>query len=285
MCRPTQSNPQDVYALTSTFSSQAELSYRDRIQPHPWPCIMGILHLPLQTGWSMFTEYVLLVTLHLQSHTCSASTRGLASPLAVPTQQRLMAGVAAMCMRSKLGSGCLGAASSAWVVSLWRRLLWRKALCAWNKPSVQQRLVGAGATSKWSVCVVDVYTCMYQYVPVRTDLYLHYLNFAFLKIDAILSYLLHRSCTLLYLTLRALPGCMRYLRVLSQVCTSMYQYVLIKKCCTDMYWYVQVRTGTYPCIRFCPILSRCTGFQMFSTLLLKKYLALLRNYLDYLGFT
>ena len=147
-----------------------------------WAIWCSMYSLPLQTGWSMFTEYVLLVTLHLQSHTCSASTRGLASPLAVPTQQRLMAGVAAMCMRSKLGSGCLGAASSAWVVSLWRRLLWRKALCAWNKPSVQQRLVGAGATSKWSVCVVDVYTCMYQYVPVRTNLYLHYLNFAFFEI-------------------------------------------------------------------------------------------------------
>ncbi len=47
---------------------------------------------------------------------------------------------AAMCMRST----CLGAASPAWVVSLWRRLPWRKALCARNKPSVQQRLVVVG---------------------------------------------------------------------------------------------------------------------------------------------
>jgi hypothetical protein len=44
----------------------------------------------------------------------------------------------------------------------------------------------------------------------------------FLKFDVILSYHLHRSCTLFHLTLRALPGCRRYLRVLSQACTSTY---------------------------------------------------------------
>ena len=38
----------------------------------------------------------------------------LPSPSAALTQQMLMAGVAAMCMRSTLGSGCLLAASPAW---------------------------------------------------------------------------------------------------------------------------------------------------------------------------
>ena len=190
-----------------------------------------------------------LVTLHLHSHTSSASTRGLPSPWAALTQQMLMAGVAAMCMRSTLGSGCLGAASPAWVVSVWRRLHWRKTLCAWNTPSVVWRLAGVGKLVEHSqneACVqlksVPVRTSMYQYsdVPVCTCVTwtLH-----FLKFDVILSYLLHRSCTLLQLTLGALPGCMRFVRVLFQVRTSTYWYVLLTKSCTDMYQYIQVRAG------------------------------------------
>ncbi len=48
----------------------------------------------------------------------------------------------------------------------------------------RRRWKAAGATSKRSVCVVDVYTsgCTYQYVPGRTYLYMHYLNFAFFEI-------------------------------------------------------------------------------------------------------
>ncbi len=49
-------------------------------------------------------------------------TRGLPSPWAAQTLPMLMAGVAATCMRSTIGSGCLGAASRVWVVSQWQRL-------------------------------------------------------------------------------------------------------------------------------------------------------------------
>ena len=60
LCRPTQSNPLDVYALTSIFSSPAELSCRRMPLSHPWHSIMGILHLPLLPGWSMITGLVTL---------------------------------------------------------------------------------------------------------------------------------------------------------------------------------------------------------------------------------
>jgi hypothetical protein len=112
----------------------------------------------------------LLVTLHLQSHTSPANTRGQASPWTAPTQQMLMAGVAAMCMRSTLSSGCLGLASPVWVISLWRILLRGKALRAWNKSSVQWRLAcnRDGERRKQHQNEVRVWLMS---IPVRTGTY------------------------------------------------------------------------------------------------------------------
>ncbi len=128
--------------------------------------------------------FFLMVTLHLQSHTFSASTRGLASPWAAPTQmqqcvwgQHLALDIWAL-QAPRLGGLTVGATAQ------------KKALCESNKPSVQQRLVGVGKLLEQlqnEACVVDVHTCTYQlYIPVCTYLYLHYLNFAFLKFNCIL---------------------------------------------------------------------------------------------------
>ncbi len=121
------------------------------------------------------------------------------------------------------------------VVSLWRRLPWRKAMCAGNKPSFQQRLLGVRKRLEQlqnEACVwlmsIPVRTSMYpyHYVPICHGTCITWTLY-FLKFDVILSYRLHRNCTTLYLTLRALPGCMRYLRVLIQVRTRTYQYVKV----------------------------------------------------------
>jgi hypothetical protein len=153
-----------------------------------------------------------------------------------------------------------------WVVSLLRRLPWRKGLGVRNKSSVQWRLAGVGKRLRHhrnEVCVwlmsIAVRTSTYWYVPVWT---LVYWTLHFLKTDIILAYLLHWSCMLLLFALEELPACMRNLHVMFLVHTSTYQYVLDKKSCTCIYLYVPVHTGTYRYIRFCLILSRCIGFQM-----------------------
>jgi hypothetical protein len=61
-----------------------------------------------------------------------------------------------------------GEASPAWVVSLWRRLSWRKALRAWNKPSVQRRLVGVGKRPEHHQNKACVWLMS---IPVRTSTY------------------------------------------------------------------------------------------------------------------
>ena len=73
-----------------------------------------------RTYWYILVHTVLCLFFRLEN-TCSVQvTIGvvpqypLPSPWAAPTQQMLMAGVAALCMRSTLGSGCLRAASPAW---------------------------------------------------------------------------------------------------------------------------------------------------------------------------
>ncbi len=50
------------------------------------------------------------------------------------------------------------------------------------------------------------------------------------------------------------------LHVMFLVHTGTYQYVLDKNSCACMYRYIPVYTGTYQYVRFCLILSRCTGF-------------------------
>ncbi len=100
--------------------------------------------------------------------------------------------------------------SHTWVVYLWKRQPWRKLFCARNKSSIQWRPVGIEKRIECNsieACLwlmsIRVHTSTYQYVPICTWITwtLHSLKF-----DIILSYLLHRSCTLLYLTLRELPG-------------------------------------------------------------------------------
>jgi hypothetical protein len=66
---------------------------------------------------------------------------------------------------------------------------------------------------------------------------------------------MHGRCTLLQLTLEALPGCMRTPHVLFLVRTGTYQYVPLRTStyrslipvlvCTGMYWYVLVHTSTF----------------------------------------
>ncbi len=51
------------------------------------------------------------------------------------------------------------------------------------------------------------------------------------------------------------------------VCTGTYQYVRPWYSRTALYHVVPVRTGTYQYVPICPILSRCTGFQMLFYLL------------------
>ena len=151
-------------------------------------------------------------------------------------------------MRSTRGSGCLAAASPAWVVWLWRRLPWRKAVCEEHHQN---------EACVWFMSI-PVCTSMYQYIlictcmtwqlgsnqafPRRTKHAFTLCQFGglneakifftwtlhFLKFDFILSYLLHRACTLLNLTLRSLPGCMRKSHVFFQKRTCTYQYVPVR---------------------------------------------------------
>ncbi len=97
------------------------------------------------------------------------------------------------------------------------------------------------------VCVVDVYTSTYRYVPVCASMYLQYLNFEFFEIrphpsislalelyavavysrKAALVYEKHSclvSCIYLYVLVRTIQGIL-YWHVLARVCTSMYLYV------------------------------------------------------------
>jgi hypothetical protein len=72
------------------------------------------------------------------------------------------------------------------------------------------------------VCVNDVCTSTYLYVPVCTSMYLRYLKFEFFNLDLILEYLLLWSVTLLQFALEELPWCMRNFHKLLIVCTCTY---------------------------------------------------------------
>ncbi len=99
------------------------------------------------------------------------------------------------------------------------------------------------------VCVVDVYTSMYQYVPVCTSMYLRYLKFEFfeirphprislaLELYAVAVY--SRRAALVYEKHSCLVNCI-YLYVLVRTFQGiLYWHVLV---CTGMYWYVPVHT-------------------------------------------
>jgi len=101
------------------------------------------------------------------------------------------------------------------------------------------------------VCVDDVCTSTYRYVPVCTSMYLRYPKFEFFNLDLILEYLLLWSVTLLQFALEELPWCMRNFHVLLIVCTNTYFLKNPVLVCTCMYWYVPVRTGTYDFARSC----------------------------------
>ena len=110
-------------------------------------------------------------------------------------------------------------------------------------------------------CVVDVYTSTYRYVPVCTSMYLRYLNFEFFEIRP------HPSISLA-LELYAVAVYSRRAALVyekhSCLVNCIYLYVLVRTFQGILYWHVLVCTGTYRYIRFCPILYRCIGFQMFG---------------------
>ena len=108
------------------------------------------------------------------------------------------------------------------------------------------------------VCVVDVYTSKYRYVPVCTSMYLRYLNFEFFEIRP------HPSISLA-LELYAVAVYFRIAALVyekhSCLVSGIYLYVLVRTIqgilywhvpvCTGMYRYVPVRTGTYGFARSC----------------------------------
>jgi hypothetical protein len=75
-------------------------------------------------------------------------------------------------------------------------------------------------------------TSMYQYVPVRTRMYLHCLNFALFEIR-------HHPIISLAWEMYAVAI---NASVLFLVRTSTYWYVPSLHSCTGMYWYIPVRT-------------------------------------------
>jgi hypothetical protein len=94
--------------------------------------------------YQIFRRYIWLETQLLQSLTCTAGARNPVSRWAALIQQRRLAGVAAISMRSTCGCGNLGVASHAWVVCQLRRLQRGCKPTGMKATSVQWRL-GGGA--------------------------------------------------------------------------------------------------------------------------------------------
>ena len=110
------------------------------------------------------------------------------------------------------------------------------------------------------MCVVDVYTSPYQYVPVCTSMYLRYLNFEFFEIR-------HHPSIPLALELYAISVYSRVAALVyekpSCLVSCIYLYVLVPTIQGILYWHVQVCTGTYPAVRTSTYdfaqLESCTG--------------------------
>ena len=132
----------------------------------------------------------------------------------------------------------------------------------------RRRRKAAQASSKWSVCVVDVCSSMYWYIqdllPVCTGMYFSYLKLAFFENR-------HHHSISLAVELYAVTVCSRRAAGMyekpSCLVFGTYQYIPVCTVNEFLYSHIPVHTGTYRYIRFCPILSRCTGFQMYD----KKY--------------
>ena len=97
------------------------------------------------------------------------------------------------------------------------------------------------------VCVVDVYTSTYRYVPVCTSMYLRYLNFEFFEIRP------HPSISLA-LELYAVAVYVRRAALVyekhSCLVNCIYLYVLVRTFQGILYWHVQVCTSMY---RYVPV--------------------------------
>jgi len=99
------------------------------------------------------------------------------------------------------------------------------------------------------VCVVDVYTSTYRYVPVCTSMYLRYLKFEFFEIRPhpriSLAFKLERYAVAVYSRRAALVY-----EKHSCLVNCMYLYVLVRTFQGILYWHVPVCTGMY---RYVPV--------------------------------
>ncbi len=111
------------------------------------------------------------------------------------------------------------------------------------------------------VCVVDVCTSTYRYVPGCTSMYLQYLKFEFFEIrpHPRISLALERYALAVY-SRRAALVCEK----LSCLVNGMYLYVLVRSFQEILYGYVPVCTGMYRYVPVHTILPRCIGFQMWG---------------------
>ena len=104
---------------------------------------------------------------------------------------------------------------------------------------------------------------MYWYIqdllPVCTGMYFSYLKLAFFENR-------HHHSISLAVELYAVTVCSRRAAGMyekpSCLVFGTYQYIPVCTVNEFLYSHIPVHTGTYRYIRFCPILSRCTGFQM-----------------------
>ena len=97
------------------------------------------------------------------------------------------------------------------------------------------------------VCVVDVCTSTYRYVPGCTSMYLRYLKFEFFEIrpHPRISLALERYAVAVYSRRAALVY-----EKHSCLVNCMYLYVLVRTFQEILYWYVPVCTGMY---RYVPV--------------------------------
>jgi hypothetical protein len=134
------------------------------------------------------------------------------------------------------------------------------------KPNVQWRLAGVGKRLRHhrnEACVSLMSVAVYWYIqdllPVCTGMYFSYLKLAFFENR-------HHHSISLAVELYAVTVCSRRAAGMyekpSCLVFGTYQYIPVCTVNEFLYSHIPVHTGTYRYIRFCPILSRCTGFQM-----------------------
>jgi hypothetical protein len=145
------------------------------------------------------------------------------------------------------------------------------------------------------VCVVDVYTSTYRYVPVCTSMYWRYLNFEFLEIRphpsislalelyavavysrrAALVYEKHSclvSCIYLYLLVHTIQGIL-YWHV--QVCTGMYRYVQVHMILPYPVQVYRIPDGTWSILYFFPCRQ---GHMLYYAFKLDRYHMMLKHH-------